>query len=105
VVVDTFHLWWDPDVQEQIARAGRRIASFQVCDWITPLPRDDVLLARGMMGDGHIDFGAFWHAVQYAGYDGDVEVEIFNAAVWAADPDDVLATTARRYVEHVLHDR
>jgi sugar phosphate isomerase/epimerase len=105
VVVDTFHLWWDPDVEHLIARAGRRIASFQVCDWITPLPHDDVLLARGMMGDGHIDFAAFWHAVHDAGYQGDVEVEIFNAAVWDADPADILATTARRYVEHVLVER
>jgi sugar phosphate isomerase/epimerase len=105
VVVDTFHLWWDPDIEKQIARAGRRIASYQVCDWITPLPSDDVLRALGMMGDGHIDFAAFWRAVHHAGYDGDVEVEIFNAAVWAADPEDVLATMARRYVEHVLHDQ
>ena len=98
VVVDTFHLWWDPDVWRQIARAGSRIASFQVCDWITPLP-PDVLLARGMMGDGNIDFRQFRAAVDAAGYAGDVEVEIFNAEVWAADPDRVLATVMRRYVQ------
>jgi sugar phosphate isomerase/epimerase len=101
VVVDTFHIWWDPDVWGQIARAGDRIASFQVCDWITPLP-PDVLLARGMMGDGHIDFRAFRSAVDAAGYAGDVEVEIFNAEVWAADPDQVLATMIRRYVQCVV---
>ncbi|WP_420813811.1 sugar phosphate isomerase/epimerase family protein, partial [Phytoactinopolyspora endophytica] len=50
VVVDTFHVWWDPDIERQIARAAGRISSFQVCDWITPLPADS-LLARGMMGD------------------------------------------------------
>jgi sugar phosphate isomerase/epimerase len=100
VVVDTFHIWWDPDVWHQIARAGNRIASFQVCDWITPLP-PDVLLARGMMGDGHIDFPAFRDAVDAAGYAGDVEVEIFNAEVWAADPEQVLATMIRRYVQCV----
>jgi sugar phosphate isomerase/epimerase len=101
VVVDTFHLWWDPDVWRQIARDGSRIASFQVCDWITPLP-PDVLLARGMMGDGHIDFPLFRSAVDATGYVGDVEVEIFNADVWAVDPDQVLATTIRRYVQCVL---
>jgi sugar phosphate isomerase/epimerase len=101
VVVDTFHVWWDPAVREQIARAGERIASFQVCDWITPLP-PDVLLARGMMGDGHIDFRSLLRCVDAAGYTGDIEVEIFNASVWAADPDDVLATMARRYVQHVV---
>lgn len=100
VVVDTFHVWWEPGVEEQIARAGERIASYQVCDWITPLPAD-TLLSRGMMGDGHIDFPHLTACVAAAGYRGDVEVEIFNADVWAADGDAVLATLARRYVELV----
>lgn len=103
VVVDTFHLWWDPDITGLIARAGERIASYQVCDWITPMPADP-LLARGMMGDGHIDFRLFTRAVEAAGYRGDIEVEIFNADVWAADPDEVVATMARRYLQHVLVD-
>ena len=101
VVVDAFHVWWDPDLLTSLARARGRIASFQVCDWITPLP-PDALLARGMPGDGHIDLRALRGAVEQAGYDGDVEVEIFSADVWAADPDDVVATMARRYVTHVL---
>ena len=100
VVVDTFHLWWEPDVHAQIARARERIVSYQVCDWITPLPAD-TLLARGMMGDGHVDFTAFTRAVAAAGYAGDVEVEIFHADVWAAPGDQVVATLARRYVELV----
>ncbi|MBQ1046099.1 sugar phosphate isomerase/epimerase [Micromonospora sp. C32] len=103
VVVDTFHVWWDPDVWRQIARAGTRIASFQVCDFLTPLPAD-VLLGRGMMGDGHIDFPPLRRAVEAAGYSGDVEVEIFNAEVWATDPDQVLATMTARYVDLVLTD-
>lgn len=98
VVVDTFHVWWEPKVLEQIARAGRRIVSYQVCDWITPLPAD-TLLSRGMMGDGHIDFPTLSAAVAAAGYSGDIEVEIFNADVWASDGHDVVATMARRYVE------
>lgn len=98
VVVDTFHVWWDPQVHEQIARAGERIASFQVCDWITPLPAD-ALLARGMMGDGHIAFSELSTSVAAAGYTGDVEVEIFNQDVWDAQPEAVLATMARRFVQ------
>jgi sugar phosphate isomerase/epimerase len=100
VVVDTFHVWWEPGVLEQVARAGDRITSYQVCEWITPLPAD-TLLSRGMMGDGHIDFASLTGAVSAAGYAGDVEVEIFNADVWAAPGGDVLATLARRYVELV----
>lgn len=100
VVVDTFHVWWDPDIWRQIGRAGDRIASFQVCDFNLPIPADN-LLARGMMGDGFIEFQPLREAVDAAGYDGDIEVEIFNADVWAADPVAVLDTMKRRYVEHI----
>jgi len=100
VVVDTFHLWWEPDVADQLQRAGQRIVSYQICDWITPLPAD-TLLARGMMGDGHIDFPAFTKAVVRAGYSGDIEVEIFNADLWAAPPAEVVDTMAKRYLDLV----
>ncbi|MYV98457.1 sugar phosphate isomerase/epimerase, partial [Streptomyces sp. SID3343] len=96
VVVDAFHVWWDPNLEQAIARAGERIASFQVCDWVLPLPADN-LLARGMMGDGVIDFRSMARSVAAAGYQGDIEVEIFNADVWAADGHDVVATLKRRY--------
>ena len=97
-VVDTYHLWWDPSLFDSLARAGRggRIASYQVCDWLTPLPAD-VLLGRGMMGDGQIDFGSFTEAVAATGYAGDVEVEIFNQAIWDAPYDEVAALTAARF--------
>ncbi|GII74963.1 3-dehydroshikimate dehydratase [Sphaerisporangium melleum] len=96
VVVDTFHLWWDPQVLTQIARAAGRIASYQVSDFLVPLPAD-TLLGRGMMGDGVIDFGPLTAAVDAAGYRGDIEVEIFNADIWATDPDEVVATMKRRF--------
>src|SRR5690606_35995437 len=76
VMIDAFHVWWDPDVEAQIARAAGRIAGFQVGDWLDPLP--DVLLGRGLMGDGPIDFAALRRAVDAAGYTGPIEVEIFN---------------------------
>ena len=37
-----------------------------------------------MIGDGHIDFATFTPAVAATGYTGDIEVEIFNADIWAA---------------------
>ena len=101
VVVDTFHIWWDPEVWRSIARAGERIASFQVCDWLIPLPAD-VLLARGYMGDGTIDFPPFVAAVEAAGYRGDMEVEIFNADVWASPGNQVIDTVIRRFLDVVV---
>jgi len=100
VVVDTFHLWWEPGVANQLQRARERIVSYQICDWITPLPAD-TLLARGMMGDGHIDFPTFTKSVAAAGYGGDVEVEIFNADLWAAPPASVVDTMVERYLRLV----
>jgi sugar phosphate isomerase/epimerase len=96
VVVDTYHVWWDARLADEIARAGRRIASFQVCDWLLPLPAD-TLLGRGHLGDGCIDFAAVARAVTAAGYDGDVEVEIFNEQVWDAPADQTAATIRERF--------
>ncbi|MEU4093037.1 sugar phosphate isomerase/epimerase family protein [Streptomyces sp. NPDC026673] len=103
VVVDTYHLWWDDRAAEDIARAGAggRIASFQVADWVTPLP-EGVLLGRGQLGDGCVDLRGFRERVDAAGFSGAVEVEIFNPALWARDGAEVLAETAARYRLHVL---
>jgi sugar phosphate isomerase/epimerase len=87
VVVDTYHVWWDSALLPDIARAGERIVSYQVCDWILPLPVD-TLLGRGHVGDGHIDFPPITAAVAAAGYTGYIEVEIFNESVWSAPPDE-----------------
>ncbi|MFF5827769.1 sugar phosphate isomerase/epimerase family protein [Streptomyces bacillaris] len=101
VVVDTYHLWWDDRAPAEIARAGAggRIHAFQLADWITPLPAG-VLLGRGQLGDGSVDFRAFRTAVEAAGYDGPIEVEIFNEALWARDGAEVLAEVAARYGQH-----
>ncbi|MFD3738832.1 sugar phosphate isomerase/epimerase family protein [Streptomyces sp. NPDC058629] len=101
VVVDTYHVWWDDRAPAEIARAGAggRIHSFQLADWITPLPAG-VLLGRGQLGDGSVDFRAFRGQVEAAGFDGPIEVEIFNEKLWARDGTEVLAEVAQRYVQH-----
>ncbi|MFG2600785.1 sugar phosphate isomerase/epimerase family protein [Streptomyces sp. NPDC048462] len=101
VVVDTYHLWWDDQAPAQIARAGAggRIHSFQLADWITPLPAG-VLVGRGQLGDGCVDFRSFRTAVEATGFDGPIEVEIFNEELWARDGSEVLAEVAARYLEH-----
>jgi len=96
VVVDTYHVWWDAALLPDIARAGERIVSYQVCDWILPLPAE-TLLGRGHVGDGHIDFPPITAAVAAAGYAGYVETEIFNQTIWDAPADDTAATVAKRY--------
>lgn len=101
VVVDAYHVWWDDTVYHQIARAGDRLAAFQVCDWVTPLP-EGVLLGRALPGEGCIDLRRLRRAVDAAGYTGPVEVEVFHADVWARPGREVLDASVRSYREHVL---
>lgn len=99
VLVDVYHVWWDPDVHEQIARAGARILGFHVSDWLAPPP--DLLMGRGMMGDGVIELRRLRGAADAAGYDGPIEVEVFNRAIWDLPLDEALALTKERFAAHV----
>jgi sugar phosphate isomerase/epimerase len=99
VIVDVYHVWWDPRVYEQIARAAGRILGFHVSDWLAPPP--DVLLGRGLMGDGLIELRRLRRAVEAAGYAGPIEVEIFNQTVWDTPGDEVLAQIKERFLAWV----
>lgn len=99
VVVDTFHVWWDPQLEASIRRAGTegRLASYQVCDFNLPIA-SDALLSRGYMGDGCVDFETISRWIAATGYDGPVEVEIFNQHVWDSPAADVAETVKSRYL-------
>jgi sugar phosphate isomerase/epimerase len=101
VVVDAYHVWWDAGLLDTIAQAGERIFSYQVCDWILPLPAD-MLLGRGHVGDGYIEFGPMTEAVEAAGYDGMIEVEIFNEEIWAARADETARLVRERFAAHIV---
>jgi sugar phosphate isomerase/epimerase len=98
VVVDSFHVFWDPRVLDDIARAGAhdRIASYQVCDWMMPIASDP-LLSRGYPGDGLVDFESLTRAVMNAGYRGD----IFNQEVWNSPYEQVAALSKARFESQV----
>ncbi|MBP7063385.1 sugar phosphate isomerase/epimerase [Ferrovibrio sp.] len=96
LALDVYHVWWDPQLSAQIKRAGRRILAFHVCDWL--VPTTDLLLDRGMMGDGVIDIPGIRAEVEAQGYDGFCEVEIMSANNWwRRDADDVLRTCIERH--------
>jgi len=99
VVVDVYHVWWDPEVFAEIERASGRIAGFHVSDWLAPPP--DPLLGRGVMGDGVICLPPLGRAVEAAGYGGPVEVEIFNRELWALPGHEALALIRARFLAHV----
>ena len=97
VAVDVYHVWWDPQVYTEIARASGQILGFHVSDWLVPPP--DHLLGRGMMGDGVIELRRLREAVEAAGYGGPIEVAIFNQKVWDTPGGEVLAVIRQRFVE------
>jgi sugar phosphate isomerase/epimerase len=99
VIIDVYHVWWDPELYTQIARAAAYTFGYHVNDWLAPPP--DPLLGRGMMGDGVIELPKIRAAVEAAGYQGPIEVEIFNRALWDTPGDAVLTTMCERYLAHV----
>jgi len=98
VTIDVYHVWWEPGLAREIARAGRndRILAHHICDWL--VPTRDLLLDRGMMGDGVIDLPGIRRMIETAGFEGPQEVEIFSAQNWWKRPgDEVLRTCIERF--------
>jgi sugar phosphate isomerase/epimerase len=99
VAIDVYHVWWDPKLHAQILRAGAGggIFAHHICDWL--VPTRDLLLDRGMMGDGVIDLRSIRSVIEKAGYDGPQEVEIFSSENWWKRPgEEVVATCVERYL-------
>ena len=97
IAADVYHIWWDPALEREISRAGSRILAFHVCDWL--VPTTDLLLDRGMMGDGVIDIPRIRALVDRTGYEGAIEVEIFSARNWwKRPPAEVLSVCKERIV-------
>jgi len=99
VVVDAYHVWWDPYLEEQIRRAAGRILGLHVSDWVVPIT--DQLASRGMMGDGCIDLAGLVRSVRGAGYAGPVEIEILSDHWWSQPPAQVLDLALERFVSAI----
>ena len=96
IALDVYHVWWDPDLPRQIERAGKRIITYHVCDWL--VPTRDLVFDRGMPGDGVIDLKHIRKMVEATGYAGHCDVEIFSTADWwNRDPDEVLRICKERH--------
>lgn len=98
VAIDVYHLWWDPDLANQIQRAGKRILAFHVSDWL--VPTTDLVNDRGMPGDGVIDIPSIRQWVEGAGYCGAVELEIFSSRWWQQDMNTTLDTSVDRIARY-----
>jgi sugar phosphate isomerase/epimerase len=99
VVADVYHIWWDPELYDELARAAGRLVGFHVSDWLVPVR--DILMNRGMMGDGVIELRHIREAVERAGYVDAIEVEIFNEGVWDIPLDTLVPLVKERFLSCV----
>jgi len=101
VAVDVYHLWWDPNLEKEIARCGRNDAllAFHVCDWKTPT--SDFLNDRGLMGEGCIPIPKIRSWVEAAGFNGFIEVEIFSNDYWKEDQTLFLQKSIKAFKKYV----
>jgi len=97
VAVDVYHVWWDEDLESEIALLGetQRLFAFHLCDW--RVPTRDMLNDRALMGDGCIDLALIRSWVHAAGFTGWEEVEIFSHEHWARDQSVFLDEIIQRY--------
>jgi sugar phosphate isomerase/epimerase len=100
VAVDVYHIWWDPNLENEIARCGknRNLLAFHICDW--KVPSSDFLLDRGLMGEGCIPIRKIRSWVEATGFNGFNEVEIFSTAYWKEDQAEFLGKIVKAYKEH-----
>jgi len=101
VVIDVYHIWWDPMLIKEITRCGQlgKIFAFHICDW--KVPTEDPLYDRGLMGEGCIDIRQIRNQVENAGFDGFHEVEIFSEKYWESNQDEFLEKIKEAYLKHV----
>ena len=100
VAVDVYHLWWDPFLEQEIKRCGKdgHLLAFHICDWNSPTT--DLLLDRGLMGDGCIPVNQIRSWVEAAGFNGFYEVEIFSNKYWQQDQNLFLKQIIKAYKEN-----
>jgi sugar phosphate isomerase/epimerase len=100
VAVDVYHLWWDPSLYREIDRCGRNsnLYAFHVCDW--NVPTTDMLLDRGLMGEGCIPLKQIRSRVEASGFAGYHEVEIFSSKFWSQNQDLFLEKIIEAYLQH-----
>ena len=99
VAVDVYHLWWDPELKGEIERCGKngKIFAFHISDWRTPT--EDILLDRGLMGEGCIPLKKIRGWVEAAGFWGYNEVEIFSTRWWASEQRGFLKKIQAAYLK------
>ncbi|HQS04704.1 MAG TPA: sugar phosphate isomerase/epimerase family protein, partial [Daejeonella sp.] len=100
IAVDVYHLWWDPNLEQEIKRCGQKgnLSAFHICDWKSPSL--DMLNDRGLMGEGCINIKEIRGWVEESGFNGFIEVEIFSNLYWNEDQSVFLKKITEAYLKN-----
>ena len=101
IALDTYHVWWDPTLTEELDRAKGRISILQVADWLVPTP--EILRSRGLPGDGVIPLRSLLGMVEATGFNGQIEVEVLNPTIWARPVSSLVPEVKDRMLQ-LFHD-
>ncbi len=97
IAIDTFHVWWETNLNEEIKLCASRghLFAFHICEFKPDF--DHPLLDRGLPGEGVNATPRILQFIQESGFTGLAEVEIFSRTYWSMDQhhflNKILAST------------
>lgn len=98
LLLDIWNSWWEPDIEQTLAKVGADVAAVQVGDHRaeTETPQD-----RAPPGEGVVPLADLVGTLESTGYDGFYEVELFTDAYDPAEYPELIETCVDG-VERVL---
>ena len=90
IAVDTFHVWWETNLQQEIQTCADNghLFAFHICEFKPDF--DHPLLDRGLPGEGVNATPRILNMIRNTGFTGLTEVEIFSRKYWAMNQHDFL---------------
>ena len=90
IAVDTFHVWWETNLEAEILTCALNghLFAFHICEFKPDF--DHPLLDRGLPGEGVNATPRILEMVRKAGFTGLAEVEIFSRKYWAMNQHEFL---------------
>ena len=90
IAVDTFHVWWETNLEAEIQTCALNghLFAFHICEFKPDF--DHPLLDRGLPGEGVNATPRILKMIRNAGFTGLTEVEIFSRKFWAMNQHEFL---------------
>ncbi len=96
VVLDLFHVWWDPDLEPMLMRLGDRLRLVQLSG-VTQPRHQNALPRRCFLTQGTADVAGVLRALARCGYQGHFEFEVFAEDLEGQNVADVMAAAVAAF--------